>query len=179
MAIVLNLPWAVHYTIQPNSVEKGELLECFDEWNLEEPETAKKYFLIVNIACFYVVPVVITVAANVVTWSRVKDRKFQHETRENTVEVIHQRTRRNVCTILTIVTITFFVAWTFYYTLVLAQLVFDVDVPESLFCFIVWMAWSTSSLNPIVYGLLSSNFRKMFKSLLPSCYRRDALPQNQ
>lgn len=178
--MVLNLPWAVKYTIGPASVDKAHWLDCVDGWNLEEPETAKKYFLIVNIFGSYVIPLVVTITANVITWSRVKDRQVPNEsTKYDNVQVMHQRTRRSVCTMLTIVTIAFFVAWTLYYIFLMAQMLFDIFVPESLYSFIVWMAWSTSSLNPILYGLLSSNFQKMFKNLLSSCCHSEVVSRNE
>lgn len=171
-ALLVTLPWAVIFDV---TRENDGLDYCVETW--EDEQHGKIYFLVVNLICCYIIPLVIISASNVVIWCHVTHRKVPLESASaGTIKRMHRRTRNGVRRMLGIVTLAFLISWLPLYVLVTRVKFSSKSIGEAeeniLYEILMPIAqllgsWN-SSINPVLYAFLNSKFREMFKSLLPS-----------
>ncbi len=144
-----------------------------ETWENEKHE--KIYFLVVNLVCFYAIPLLLIFVSNWKIYCHVANRNVPHESASPaTLIKMHRDTRRHVVKLLGIVTLTFLISWLSVYILVII-IKFSDSISESEYkvlgilmpvaqCIGTW----NSSINPILYAFLNAKFRKVFKSILPA-----------
>ena len=77
---------------------------------------------------------------------------------------------RRATLILGIVMASFIGCWLPFFSIYPLSLLFDLDVPDSLFAVIFWLGYCNSALNPVIYTIFNREFRAAFVGIL--CRRR-------
>lgn len=64
----------------------------------------------------------------------------------------------------------FLFCWTpFFVVHTMRALCEDCDIPSSLISIVTWLGYVNSAINPIIYTVFNTEFRKFFRNFLPKC----------
>lgn len=81
------------------------------------------------------------------------------------------RTEQKASKVLGLVFFVFAVCWTPFFTLNLAQAIIpNLHVPTYLSTTFLWLGYSSSTMNPIIYTVFNRNFRRAFMKVLKCAY---------
>ncbi|KAL2087717.1 hypothetical protein ACEWY4_016545 [Coilia grayii] len=180
LALVIMLPTALMLTVEQEKghmVVDGEdnhtypLYNCYETW--PDPESRKVYTTVL-FAHIYLVPLTLIV----LLYSRIGAKLFRTHAQASAEQPCSNppgkspKTQRRVRVIkmLVVVTLLFMLSWLPLWTLLLLT---DYAQPEGdklhlltgyIFPFSHWLAFSNSSVNPIIYGYFNENFKKGFQA---------------
>ncbi|KAF4081561.1 hypothetical protein AMELA_G00162630 [Ameiurus melas] len=78
---------------------------------------------------------------------------------------------RKAMRVLPVVVGAFLFCWTpFFVVHMMRALCEDCDIPSSLISIVTWLGYVNSAVNPIIYTVFNTEFRKFFRNFLPKCY---------
>lgn len=185
ISVILAVPWAVIFNMV-DSDENG-MAYCVETW--ENKFHRKVYFLVVNLLCCFLLPLILILIANSVIWNRVLNRQVPEDTASvGPIKRMHKESRYGVLKKLGIVTLIFLLSWLPYYILVTRR-TFGENISETesyvmdiLIPFAQWLGSWNSSINPILYAFLNKKFRDTLRSILPQWIpfvRRTALVKTE
>ncbi|TSM28172.1 Neuropeptide FF receptor 2 [Bagarius yarrelli] len=168
-----------HFTIQDDNYNLTyPLYSCYETW--PEPEMRKVYTTVL-FAHVYLIPLVLII----LMYGRIGVKLYSttflvkvnqhHGTLQGKSPVSHRKVK--VIKMLIVVALLFMLSWLPLWTLMLLT---DYARPEGdqldlltgyIFPFSHWLAFSNSSVNPIIYGFYNKNFRRGFQAWMqrPSC----------
>ncbi len=181
-ALSLTIPWTLVFEVKVS--EYDGLRYCVETW--KDKKLGNIYFIIVNLICFYAIPLLLIFVSNWIIYCHVTHRKVpQNSASTAPLRKLHRQTRQDVLKMLGIVTLTFLVSWLPLYILVII-IKFSEDINQSeynlleiLMPMAQWLGSWNSSINPILYAFLNKKFRQMFKSILPAWIPGKAAGQYQ
>ncbi len=167
----LTIPWAVVFEVKVS--EYDGLRYCVETWQVEK--LGNIYFIVVNLFCFYTIPLLLIFVSNWITYCHVTNRKVpQNSASAAPIRKLHRQTRHDVLKMLGIVTLTFLFSWLPLCLLVII-IKFSENISESEYSHLgtlmpiaQWLGSWNSSINAILYAFLNKKFRRMFKSIWPS-----------
>lgn len=170
ISVILAVPWAVIFNMV-DSDENG-MAYCVETW--ENKFHRKVYFLVVNLLCCFLLPLILILIANSVIWNRVLNRQVPEDTASvGPIKRMHKESRYGVLKKLGIGTLIFLLSWLPYYILVTSR-TFGENISETesyvmdiLIPFAQWLGSWNSSINPILYAFLNKKFRDTLRSILP------------
>jgi len=174
LALLVYLPWLFTFTIIRSPKFKMEF--CAEIW--PPNMSGALYFLLANLILSYFVPLAAISITNLLIWYHVARRQIPQGSAPNAnLQIMHKKTKAGVQRMLSVVTLVFMLSWLPLYASFL-RLEFGGEVsPDGEAFFTIlrpvaqWMGASSSSVNPIVYGLLNKKLRSSFMSLL---FKRDS-----
>ncbi|KAF7701928.1 dopamine receptor D4a isoform X1 [Silurus meridionalis] len=93
----------------------------------------------------------------------------QDQNREKKRAKINGRERKAM-RVLPVVVGAFLFCWTpFFVVHTMRALCEDCDIPGSLISIVTWLGYVNSAINPIIYTVFNTEFRKFFRNFLPTC----------
>ncbi|XP_053741509.1 D(4) dopamine receptor-like [Synchiropus splendidus] len=98
------------------------------------------------------------------------DIKFNPEPRRRQRAKINSRERKAM-KVLPVVVGAFLFCWTPFFVLhTLRARCRDCNIPPALMSVVTWLGYVNSALNPIIYTVFNTEFRKFFKKFLHNCF---------
>ncbi|XP_060764447.1 dopamine receptor D4a [Neoarius graeffei] len=80
------------------------------------------------------------------------------------------RRERKAMRVLPVVVGAFLFCWTpFFVVHTMRALCQDCDIPSSLISIVTWLGYVNSAINPVIYTVFNTEFRKFFRNFLPKC----------
>lgn len=171
MSVALSSPYLVVFTV----FDHGTGPICYDKWRY--PMRQKSRYLMTMFLVGYFIPLILISATYLVIW-RTAWRTLNNTTQKNSGV---KRSRRNVTIIISIVILAFGICWLphniFSVWLSVSGENFNYNHGTYVFKLIdLSFSYLNSSLNPIIYSLMSQKFREAAKVLSQDCFRK---PENR
>lgn len=199
LGLILTIPWALVFKVTHLNPDKEKMLDsstqnlihlpfCQELWPTKLEEAI--YFLLVHVFACFIVPLVLIIICNVVTWKDVLSVSASSNTngftscsvvRTSPVDMLRQRKIR-MLKVFTGLTFTFFVFWLPLYV-IMARLKFlyatkkdvegtsEFDLISTLIPAAQLLGSCNSCVNPVLYALLNPSFRRSCTALFcrPHC----------
>ncbi|KAI4800755.1 hypothetical protein KUCAC02_007130, partial [Chaenocephalus aceratus] len=103
-----------------------------------------------------------------------KEIKYNQEPRRRKMAKINNRERKAM-KVLPVVVGAFLFCWTPFFVLhTVRARCQDCYVPPALMSVVTWLGYFNSALNPVIYTVFNTEFRKFFKRFLHSCFSKNA-----
>ncbi|KAL3044484.1 hypothetical protein OYC64_012891 [Pagothenia borchgrevinki] len=100
--------------------------------------------------------------------------KYSQEPRRRKTAKINNRERKAM-KVLPVVVGAFLFCWTPFFVLhTVRARCQDCYVPPALMSVVTWLGYFNSALNPVIYTVFNTEFRKFFKRFLHSCFSKNA-----
>ncbi|KAI9547501.1 hypothetical protein NQZ68_017054 [Dissostichus eleginoides] len=100
--------------------------------------------------------------------------KYNQEPRRRKTAKINNRERKAM-KVLPVVVGAFLFCWTPFFVLhTVRARCQDCYVPPALMSVVTWLGYFNSALNPVIYTVFNTEFRKFFKRFLHSCFSKNA-----
>ncbi|KAK5927468.1 hypothetical protein CgunFtcFv8_012623 [Champsocephalus gunnari] len=100
--------------------------------------------------------------------------KYNQEPRRRKMAKINNRERKAM-KVLPVVVGAFLFCWTPFFVLhTVRARCQDCYVPPALMSVVTWLGYFNSALNPVIYTVFNTEFRKFFKRFLHSCFSKNA-----
>jgi len=159
----LTIPWAVIFEVKVS--EYDGLRYCVEAWETEMHGNI--YFLLVNLLCFYAIPLLLIFISNWIIYCHVTHRHIPDNSISSApLRKMHRDTKFHVLKMLGIVTLTFLFCWLPIYILVII-IKFSNNITESqynvlgiLMPIAQWLGSVNSGVNPILYAFLNKKVPK-------------------
>lgn len=171
ISILISSPYLIVFTTS----DHGSGPICYDKWH--DPMKQKARYLMAMFVVGYFIPLLLISATYIFIW-RTAWRTLKHTTQKNSGV---KRSRRNVTIIISIVILAFGICWLphniFYLWLSISRHHFPYTHGTYVLKLIALSSsYLNSSLNPIIYSLMSKKFREAAKILWQDCFLK---PENR
>jgi len=176
---IIMLPWAVFYTLTPQTIHSQLFYLCIQQWPVRNGETI--FLLVVFITC-YIVPLLLIIVCYAMIALRVSTRNAPGIFRYNN---IIQKSKVKVIKMLALIVLLFAISWLPLYIIFLvmsfsppqdsrtADIILNICVPIAQ-----WLSNSNSCMNPIIYCFYSKTIRKRTIAML-SCSKKTDFRRRQ
>ncbi|KAJ8037238.1 Galanin receptor type 2 [Holothuria leucospilota] len=167
ISIIISFPYLLVFT----TVEMEHGLVCFDKW--KDPLRQKPRYFLTMFVLGYSIPLILISATYIVIW-RTAWSTLNHTTQKNSGV---KRSRRNVTIIISIVILSFGICWfphnLFYVWLSIAKENFPYTYGTYILKLVALScSYLNSSINPIIYSLMSKKFREAAKIVWQDCFTK-------
>lgn len=153
---------------------------CHEVWS--NKVVGQVYFLLANLFCCYLLPLILISVANLVIWWKVSNRpmpaqeSFILHSNMSQLKEMHTRTKRGVGKLLGTVTLTFLLSWLPLYCIAVRVVLLvsfkplevnETTILAQMVPLAQWLAYWNSCINPLFYAFFNAKFRKLFKNAVP------------
>lgn len=132
------------------------------------------YFLIDNLICCYIIPLLVISMCYVLIWVKVWKRHIPSDTKDGQMEKMQQKSKVKVVKMLVAVVILFVLSWLPLY-IIFARIklgrsleIWEEDVLPIVTPIAQWLGSSNSCINPVLYAFFNKKFRRGFVAIIQS-----------
>ncbi|XP_052133022.1 neuropeptide SIFamide receptor-like [Frankliniella occidentalis] len=167
------IPWMLFFdTVMTPIGDHHEIVMCREVW--PNNMSGEMYFLVANLLCCYVLPLVLISLCYVLIWIKVWRRSIPSDSKDAQMERMQQKSKVKVVKMLVVVVILFVLSWLPLYIIFArvklggAPSPWEEEVVAMATPVAQWLGASNSCINPILYAFFNNKFRRGFQAILQS-----------